>query len=642
MSKEIKILPAGLANQIAAGEVVERPASVVKELMENSLDAGATSILVEIENGGQTLVRVTDNGMGISASQLETAVLRHATSKISCIEDLMGIVSYGFRGEALPSIASVSRFRMTSAASTENGGTAEAASISVLFGAAQQPVPAALNRGTCVEVAELFSNTPARLKFLKSPASEQKKIVEVFAKTALASPDAGFTLKSGGRELLRFEPGQDLPARLARLWPPAVVDSLRSFDVSTGGMRLYGMASNPLSSQPRADRMLFFVNGRPVNDRLLMKAVRQCYQGKITSRDYPQIVLFVVLPPGEVDVNVHPAKNEVRFRDEQGVFAAVLGAVGSALQGIPLPSEQFRREWPDGRQDSGGTGSVQKPRPLGFWGRADDASIMDRPPQRHFDPLESDLSAHSLREGTDREELSILPTGEGSPGEHARGCEPQERPGSAPAGDLPSGGSPADEAGGQIRQDAPVQEARGFAYLGQIARTYLVFSRNGESLLVLDQHAMHERIFYEKFRRSGSLGESRPLLIPMEMELHPAESARYLELRSDLVRLGFEITCRGQRCSVLATPPDMDRTSTLDFLREALSGKTDDLRSAWIRHACATAIRAGQELSQGDAMQLLAEWLATEEPDFCPHGRPCAISLGRPELEKLFKRHQSK
>ncbi|MBR4422788.1 MAG: DNA mismatch repair endonuclease MutL, partial [Mailhella sp.] len=414
MSKAIKILPAELANQIAAGEVVERPASVVKELMENSLDAGADAILVEIENGGQTLVRVTDNGTGISADQLETAVLRHATSKISRIEDLMGIVSYGFRGEALPSIASVSRFRMTSAARTENGGTAEAASISVLFGAAQHPVPAALNRGTCVEVAELFSNTPARLKFLKSPASEQKKITEIFARTALARPDAGFTLKSGGREILRFEPGQDLAARLARLWPPAVVDSLRSFDVSAGGMRLYGMASSPLSSQPRADRMLFFVNGRPVNDRLLMKAVRQCYQGKITSRDYPQIVLFAQLPPGEVDVNVHPAKNEVRFRNEQEVFAAVLRAVGSALESIPLPSEQFRREWPAAGRDPGGPADVRDPRPLGFWGKADEASVVDRSKQRHFDPLD-DAPACSLREEARSKTLPLRPVRTGPP-----------------------------------------------------------------------------------------------------------------------------------------------------------------------------------------------------------------------------------
>ncbi|WP_446425015.1 DNA mismatch repair endonuclease MutL [Mailhella sp.] len=691
LKKHIRLLPPELSNQIAAGEVVERPASVVKELVENSLDAGARHIDVELENGGQTLIRVTDDGRGVDAEQLELAVTRHATSKLAELDDLMNISSYGFRGEALPSIASVSRFRMVSAPQEESGATGEASSIDVLYGVIKGVAPAALNQGTMVEVAELFSNVPARLKFLKSPATELKKTQELFTRLALARPDVSFVLKSGSRELLRFEAGQSLARRLAILWPPAIVDALRPFDVTVGGMHLYGLSSDPRSSQPRADRMLFYVNGRAVNDRLLMKAVRQVYQGRLTSRDYPQTVLFLDLPAQEVDVNVHPAKNEVRFRDEQGVFTAVLRAVGTALASVPLTSERFAE-----RADVRPAAAQSAPKALGFWGEADAVRIMNKPKdapvfpapspasspapaparsmtpapaapaarpaaaRRAFDPATPVLPGHVLRE--DREEDFTI-------GEHACPAEAgyaafpdtasktertkfqpdvhTDRP-VAPTHDslLPS----EQESRPKLASSAPLETAesrpavsplRDFRYLGQVARTYLVFSQNDDTLLLLDQHAMHERIFYEKFREGGSRGVTRPLLVPLELDLHPSESARFLEIQDTLTSLGFEAVCRQGRCTVQAMPPEMDRSEAVDFLREALSGRVDDLSSAWIHHACATAIRAGQSLTREDALHLVQQWLQTEEPDFCPHGRPCAVTLEKSDLEKLFKRKQA-
>ena len=705
--KTIRLLPPELSNQIAAGEVVERPASVVKELVENSLDAGATSVLVELENGGQTLIRVTDDGRGMPGDQLELAVTRHATSKIADIGDLMNIRSYGFRGEALPSIASVSRFRMTSAPLEDDGSTGDAHCISVLYGTIKGVAPAALNHGTMVEVSELFSNVPARLKFLKSPATEQKKTQELFTKMALARTDVSFTLKAGSREIVRFEAGQTLARRMALLWPPAIVDALRPFDVTTGGMHLHGLTSDPRSSQPRADRMLFFVNGRSVNDRLLMRAVRQVYQGRLTSRDYPQTVLFLDMPPEEVDVNVHPAKNEVRFRDEQAVFSSVLRAVGSALAGVPLASERFAERTEHATEHDAASRS-DKPRPvhpLGFWGEADAVRVMAKPksaprsvPVDHDD----DFSPAGLRErglperdfftgranpdyprekagspmpsfrpsdipplpnsqkdeedpGDDRQEkaLSTIPGDPWLDTPSPEPCSPdvstsgtqeasqkdEQQNGSNRSGAVESLELPMpDSANTPAVEASPLQN---FRYLGQVARTYLVFSQNDDTLLLLDQHAMHERIFYEKFRAGGSRGVAQPLLVPLTMDLHPAEAERLLELKSTLLRLGFETSCRGGRCLVQSIPPEMDRSEASAFLREALSGRVDDLEGRWIHHACATAIRAGQHLTRDDAMNLVRQWLRTESPDFCPHGRPCAVTLEKTDLEKLFKRRQA-
>lgn len=652
----IHLLPPELANQIAAGEVVERPASVVKELAENSLDAGARQVDVVLENGGQTLIRVTDDGRGVAADELELAVTRHATSKIAGVDDLSRISSYGFRGEALPSIASVSRFRMVSAPRDENGAVLDATSLDVEFGVIRRIGPASLRLGTMVEVRDLFTNIPARLKFLKSPATELKRAQELFTRLALARPDVGFALYAGSREALRFEAGQSLNRRLGILWPPVVVDALRPFDLTTGSARVRGLASNPRSSQPRADRMLFYVNGRAVNDRLIMRAVRQAYQGRLTSRDYPQIALFLDLPAEELDVNVHPAKNEVRFRDEQAVFVAVLRAVSQVLD-VPAREAALRaepREQPgpaDGDdapcpRDAAPSSSpvpsaagsrppahsAEPPRPLGFWGEADRSRIL---PRRAPRPAFADQPEPRFAGGLGEEPApyaphpsampSALPGGEGRPEGRAAAPEPPVPSSPAGPGPLP----------------ASTPSARDFRYLGQVGGTYLVLAKSDDTLVLLDQHAVHERILYEQLRRGGSRGMARPALVPLELSLHPAEEERLLELRDALAELGFVVEHHAGRCTATALPPVMDRAEAAAFLREALSGRQDDLTALWASHACATAIRAGQELSPADALALVGQWLAAEEPDYCPHGRPCAVTLDRLDLEKLFKRRQS-
>lgn len=672
--RHIRLLPPELRNQIAAGEVVERPASVLKELVENSLDAGAGQIDVCLENGGQSLISVQDDGSGVPPEELELAVTRHATSKIASMADLERIRSYGFRGEALPSIASVSRFVMTSAVAGADGQP-RAQRVVVEHGRLVSSAPAALHRGTLVEVRDLFSNIPARLKFLKTPATEFKRAQDWLGRLALARSQVGLTLASGQREVLRFLPGQSLAQRLGQLWPKLVVEALRPFDGQRHGIRAHGLAALPAVSQPRGDRILFYVNGRSVTDKGLLAAVRDAYKGRLTSRDFPQVVLFVELDPAEVDVNVHPAKSEVRFRDTSAVFSAVsrvLRETLDAASAVFLPPVLDR----------------EAPRPQGFWGQLDNPPLVER--REEAEP--------------EAEDWEIVPGGR-APGQKAR---PEDGAESAPGGsasgpgigptarmdigaDIGRGVNPEAGAGKSAGEAAPAQEnARdaglpfsgdgdrepewmlaepaapyGFGeenaaasaplpapasrealrigpleYLGQVAQTYLVLRDGAGALLLLDQHAAHERVLYQRLRQGGFSGSGQLLALPLDLSLHPAETERFFALRHHLEALGFALESTATGLRVSGTPSLLSRAEARDFLREALAGRRDDLTEMFVSMACKGAIKAGQRLTPDEAAGLVQQWLATPSREHCPHGRPCVLRWDAADLEKLFKRRQ--
>ena len=720
VSRHIRLLPPELRNQIAAGEVVERPASVVKELVENSLDAGATRVDVFLENGGQSCIRVQDDGAGIAPGELELAVTRHATSKIASMDDLEHIASYGFRGEALPSIASVARFSMESAVTGADGGT-EASRIVVEFGRLLAVEPSALHRGTIVEVRDLFTNIPARLKFLKTPATELKRAQDWLVRLALARCDVGFTLRAGEREALRFLPGQSLRDRLALLWPRLVVEALRPFDAERHGIRARGLAALPSVSQQRGDRILLYVNGRSVSDKRLLAAVREAYKGRITSRDYPQVVLFVDMPPDMVDVNVHPAKSEVRFRDESSVFSAVLHAVQGALVSDVESVLDAAREADDARPVAAQSRLWDDlpPRPQGFWGSADAAPLM-----RHAeDETREDEGQWQVRrpdadDGTAPESMAgtgsvadapSMPSSSGSAAAFASGrtapaglreavppsafsaasfaedaegtgrlsADRQEffesarqtartamppghmtgREGTdealverAPAPEtdgpevLPGAGDAACGPGTAVADESAAGRHElvvgGLTYLGQVAGTYLVLRDASGALMLLDQHAAHERVLYERLRKGAFAGTAQCLALPLELALQPVEEERFLEVRDNLERMGFDVSCSGGRLLARGIPPSLSRSEAGEFLREVLAGRKDDIRAMFISLSCKGAIKAGQRLADDEAAALLRQWLHTPEREYCPHGRPSILRWDAVALEKLFKRRQ--
>ncbi len=610
---KVRVLPDGVANRIAAGEVVERPASVVKELVENAVDAGAVRIQVRLEEAGKRLVEVADDGEGMSREDALLALERHATSKIWRAEDLFQIRTLGFRGEALPSIASVSRFRLRTRTEQSQEGT----EVVVEGGRVLSVRAAGVPKGTTVEVRDLFFNVPARRKFLKSDATELRNCTDTVTLLALVHHDVGFELRSGARAVLSVPPGQSLEERAEELAGAEAGGRLYWSRWEDGPRALAFAFAPPHLGRGHRKGLRLFVNGRPVADRLLLRAVMEGYRGLLETGRYPLALLWLDLPPEEVDVNVHPAKREVRFRDEGKVFRWVAGCVGEALSGAP---------W--ARSGSGGPASRGGGMPAG-----------KAAPEEPCRPR--------VAEAVERYGRHSAAAAGGARSFPARPRPPAEKPVFPPLlGERAFPGKPA----GPDRprwMESPFGRLR---FLGVLHAVYLLLEdADSGDLVIIDQHAAHERVLYETLlsgKKDGRLGGQR-LLVPVTLECSPAEMAAHEERKDVLEALGLCVEPFGSRALAVTEGPAGLSPGALEALvRDVLSGDPPegaqpgrDALDAWARRAaCAAAVKAGRVLHPEEVAALLERLGRLKHPGHCPHGRPLVVRLGRRELEEMFRR----
>jgi DNA mismatch repair protein MutL len=599
--RRVRVLPAALADQIAAGEVVERPASVVKELVENALDAGARRVEIEIDAGGRRLVRVVDDGCGMPPEDARLALRRHATSKITAAEDLWGLATFGFRGEALPSIAAVSRLTLA----TRTPDSIAGFRLNVEAGVETDAQEAGIAPGTQVEVRDLFFNTPARAKFLKSEATEKANVSEVLLRLALAHPGTHFRLRVGGAVAMDLPPHRDLGERVRAALARRGAGALHEAKGEENGHRVRAFLAAPEEASNTARSTFLFVGGRYVRDRSLLHALSLGYGAVLEKGRYPLAALFVDLPGGEVDVNVHPQKLEVRFARAQEVYAAVRHVVGAAIARAP-------------------------------WLRASDAARPMRtftqpPARRAAEAVEAPLVIDAGAVAFARSAQSRLPL--------------RARDAALEPGEGVADGAPVSAAA----WSAPRFFA-GLNYVGQVHRTYLVCEAPDELVLV-DQHAAHERVAYGRLRAAHARRQMprQQLLFPIPIEVDPAEAVAAAEAGDVLSGLGFEVTRSGPtEVSVRALPEPLKDADPKPLVREVLAELSEGapLRQgdlARVDHilatiACHSVVRAGDVLGRTEALALLAQLDDVDLASHCPHGRPVLLRLPRAEIERRFGR----
>ena len=605
---QIRPLPDTLINQIAAGEVVERPASVVKELVENALDAGAGRVDIDLEEGGARLIRIRDDGGGIAAEELPLAVSRHATSKIASLDDLEGVATLGFRGEALPSIASVSRFTMASRREQDPHGSA----IEVDGGRVGEPAPRPHPRGTTVEVRDLFYNVPARRKFMRAERTELGHIEEWLRQLALARPQVELRVSHNGKPSRRWKGEVDLlsDARLHETLGPEFASHALRVDHEGAGLRLHGWIARPAYNRASADQQYLYCNGRAIRDRSIAHAVKLAYSDVLYHGRQPAYVLFLELDPRRVDVNVHPAKHEVRFRDSRLIHDFVYRTLQSALA--------------ETRAGAGGTGAPQ--------GAGDSPG-----PGAGWNPMPQ--SSLSLREIADaRAGYAALYGGDGD------GAVVPGRPWDpTPGTPMPAGAAPAMDAG--VDNGIP---PLGYA-MAQLHGIYIL-AESREGLVVVDMHAAHERIGYERLKTAHDLEglRSQPLLVPATVAVSEREADMAEREATTLAELGFEVTRAGPQAVVLRAIPALLANGDVEaLLRDVLAdllehgasrrvaGARDELLSTM---ACHGAVRANRRLTLPEMNALLRDMEATERSGQCNHGRPTWARFGLAEIDRWFLR----
>ena len=602
----IRILPDDLANQIAAGEVVERPMSVVKELVENSIDAGSTRILIEIEQGGKKLIRVTDNGSGLSLEDAELSFLRHATSKISSSSDLEKIVSLGFRGEALPSIASVSKVRMTTSADEHLGGV----NISVEGGGSAQTKETSCPHGTTIEVSQLFYNTPARKKFLKGDGTESSHITQVVTQHALAHPQIHFSLINNGRKVIDALPTDQHLYRIAELFGAELAKELVQVDTQYGEYRLEGFISSPVYTRSSRSAQYCYVNQRFVRDKVILHSTQHGYSHLLPKGQHPAIYLFLSMDPKLFDVNVHPAKAEVRFAFQQEVHRFVSGSVKDSLSAskkLSLPSmDQSENRYhanSESRQEDHRGGPASNYSEGQSPGRLTSAmELIYKDPTKCSDDRES----RRLRSS----QVEVF----------------HEKP-SAVSNLIYSEFEP----------------------LGQLDLSFILM-QGKPGILVVDQHIAHERVLYDRFKKAAKSKkiEVQQLLFPLTMEYSPSEVELLVRHKDSLSELGLELELFGKNEFLLRTVPAILKNNDkeeimreiVDMLpaqkhEEALHEKFEEIL---IMMSCRNAIKVNMSLNLDQIKKLISDLQETEMPYTCPHGRPIALLYDMDSILKKFLR----
>ena len=596
-STNIRRLDATTVNRIAAGEVIERPASVIKELLENAIDAGADRIEVVTAKGGKTLMRVTDNGMGMNRDDIALAIERHCTSKLS--DDLMDIRHLGFRGEALPSIGSVSRLSITSRKRDDD----TAWKISVTGGKVDGPMPAALSQGTVVEVSDLFHATPARLKFLKSDQAEANAITDVFKRTALAFPNVHFSISGSDRSTTNYTKA-DQTGRIEQVLGSEFKENCLEIDAEREGVTLGGLISVPTYHRGNSLQQYFYVNGRPVKDKALFGAIRGAYSDFLPGGRYPSLVLFIEIQPHLVDVNVHPAKADVRFRDPGLIRGLVVGALKQALsEGGPLTS----------RAGAEGMVSAFRAGTSAYYPKREGQSAA-RDWGKPLDPaFNYNTSPNGFAETQAKFETGIQPSGK------------------------------VETRLSDDEQTFPLGTAR-----AQVHGNYIV-SQSDKGLVIVDQHAAHERIVYERLKQGMARGlPSQLLLVPEIVDLQEEDVNRVLAYRDDLTKLGLELEGFGPGAiAVRGTPALLGETDVKSLLQELAAeiaewGSADTLKER-LEHVAATmachgSVRSGRILQADEMNALLRQMETTPNSGQCNHGRPTFIELDLKDIERLFGR----
>ncbi|MFP4137101.1 MAG: DNA mismatch repair endonuclease MutL [Halomonas sp.] len=641
--RRIRVLDPRLANQIAAGEVVERPASVVKELVENAIDAGSSRIEVELEAGGARLIRVRDDGSGIGEEDLPLALSRHATSKIASLEELEGVASLGFRGEALASIGSVSRLELVS--NVDEDPTAGWRVVAEGRQMEPRVSPAPHPRGTSVTVRDLFFNTPARRKFLRTEKTEFGHVEEAFRRQALSRYDIGWTLRHNQKTLHQLRPGDD-PAsrerRIAALLGKAFLEHALHLDIAAPGLRLWGWVGLPTHSRAQADQQYFFVNGRVVRDRLVAHAVRQAYRDVLFHGRHPVFVLYLEVDPAVVDVNVHPTKHEVRFRDGRLVhdflFSSLHRALGEARAGqagaVDPAEDEAAPEDGETRPPEGVAEPVGRwqQQPMALPGREEGGKVT---PDRVRAFMEGYRNLHP-----EHEEHLLTP-----------------QPAAPGAGGAAAGLALAERQAMQAARREPLPEADdtrapplGYA-IAQLHGVYIL-AQSERGLILVDMHAAHERIVYERMKTQvhGGRLQAQPLLVPVSLAASPAEVATAEGEREAFARLGVELDVAGPETLLVRQVPALLADADVEpLVREMLAdleryGRSDRLE-AHINEllstmACHGSVRANRRLTLEEMNALLRDMERTERSGQCNHGRPTWTEMSMKQLDRLFMRGQ--